>query len=90
VIALFWLAHHRLFRVVRRYDDGVLLLDLLVLFCIAFLLYPGAILGDRGLPGLDPGGARSPSDAGAEALVAELHRAGAWFALDATANGAPS
>jgi TMEM175 potassium channel family protein len=48
VIALFWLAHHRLFRVVRRYDYGVLLLNLLVLFCIAFLPYPSAILGDHG------------------------------------------
>ena len=47
VIALFWLAHHRLFRVVRRYDYGVLLLNLLVLFCIAFLPYP-SVMGDHG------------------------------------------
>ena len=48
VIALFWLAHDRLFRIVRRYDYSVLLLNLLVLFCIAFLPYPSAILGDHG------------------------------------------
>lgn len=48
VIALFWLAHHRLFRIVRRYDYGVLLLNLLVLFWVAFLPYPSAILGDHG------------------------------------------
>jgi uncharacterized membrane protein len=140
VIALFWLAHHRLFRVVRRYDYGVLLLNLLVLFCIAFLPYPSAILGDHGtdvaatvfyalcvaatgaaftalswyvvmhrafhgppsapngpplrapgpdhsrcLPLLDPRRPRSASDRCAEALVAELHRAGLRLALVATA-----
>ena len=48
VIALYWLAHHRLFRVVTRYDYGVLLLNLTLLFCIAFLPYPSAVLGDNG------------------------------------------
>ncbi len=48
VIALYWLAHHRLFRVVTRYDYGVLLLNLVLLFCIAFLPYPSAVLGDHG------------------------------------------
>jgi TMEM175 potassium channel family protein len=47
VIALYWLAHHRLFRVVQRYDYGVLLLNLALLFCIAFLPYPSAVLGDN-------------------------------------------
>ncbi len=48
MIALYWLAHHRLFRVVARYDYGVLLLNLVLLFCVAFLPYPSAILGDHG------------------------------------------
>jgi len=48
VIALYWLSHHRLFRVVTRYDYGVLLLNLALLFCIAFLPYPSAVLGDNG------------------------------------------
>ncbi len=48
VIALYWLAHHRLFRIVTRYDYGVLLLNLVLLFCIAFLPYPSAVLGDHG------------------------------------------
>ncbi|HUL86448.1 MAG TPA: TMEM175 family protein [Actinomycetota bacterium] len=48
VIALYWLAHHRLFRVVTRYDYGVLLLNLVLLFFIAFLPYPSAVLGDNG------------------------------------------
>ncbi|HTG46062.1 MAG TPA: TMEM175 family protein [Actinomycetota bacterium] len=48
VIALYWLAHHRLFRLVTRYDTGVLVLNLALLFCIAFLPYPTAVLGDHG------------------------------------------
>jgi len=47
VIALFWLGHHRLFRYVRHYDHGLLMLNLGLLFCVAFLPYPSAILGDR-------------------------------------------
>jgi len=47
VIALFWLGHHRLFRYVRAYDQGLLTLNLVLLFCIAFLPYPSAILGDH-------------------------------------------
>ena len=37
VIALFWLGHHRLFRYVRHYDHGLLMLNLGLLFCVAFL-----------------------------------------------------
>ena len=47
VIALYWVAHHRLFRVVERFDQGVLFLNLVELFFIAFLPYPSAILGDH-------------------------------------------
>lgn len=47
VIALFWMGHHRLFRFVRDYDHGLLMLNLALLFCIAFLPYPSAILGDH-------------------------------------------
>ena len=47
VIALFWLGHHRLFRSVRAYDQGLLTINLVLLFCIAFLPYPSAILGDH-------------------------------------------
>ncbi len=48
VIALFWLGHHRLFRYVRAYDHGLLLVNLVLLFCVAFLPYPSAIMGDHG------------------------------------------
>ena len=48
VIAIFWLGHHRLFRYVREYDHGLIMMNLLLLFCVAFLPYPSAILGDHG------------------------------------------
>jgi uncharacterized membrane protein len=47
VIALFWMGHHRLFRFVREYDHGLIMLNLALLFCVAFLPYPSAILGDH-------------------------------------------
>ena len=47
VIAIYWLGHHRLFRFVRRYDQGLLFLNLVLLFFVAFLPYPSAILGDH-------------------------------------------
>jgi uncharacterized membrane protein len=58
VIALFWMGHHRLFRFVREYDHGLIMLNLALLFCIAFLPYPSAILGDH------------PSDVGATVFYA--------------------
>lgn len=48
VIALFWFGHHRLFRYVHRYDQGLVVINLMVLFCIAFIPYPSAILGEHG------------------------------------------
>ena len=47
VIALFWLGHHRLFRYVRHLDHGLIMINLVLLFWVAFLPYPSAILGDR-------------------------------------------
>ncbi len=47
VIAMFWLGHHRLFRYVREYDHGLLMVNLVLLFCVAFLPYPSAILADH-------------------------------------------
>ncbi len=47
VIAVFWSGHHRLMRYLDRYDQGVLALNLLLLFCISFIPYPSALLGDR-------------------------------------------
>jgi uncharacterized membrane protein len=46
VIGLYWEAHHRIFQHVRRYDRGFLWINLLFLFCLAFLPFPTALLGD--------------------------------------------
>ncbi len=48
VIALFWLGHHRLFRYVGDYDHGLIVINLILLFCIAFIPYPSAILSEHG------------------------------------------
>jgi len=44
VIAFYWLAHHRTFRFIRDYDAGLLRINLLVLFFIAFVPFPTALL----------------------------------------------
>jgi TMEM175 potassium channel family protein len=48
VIGILWMAHQRKFRLIRRYDDRLLWLNLVFLFCIAFLPYPTAVLGRTG------------------------------------------
>jgi TMEM175 potassium channel family protein len=47
VIALYWIGHHRLFRFVRAYDQGTITINLVLLFFVAFLPYPSAILSER-------------------------------------------
>ena len=44
VIGLYWISHHRIFRYVQDYDAGLLRLNLLVLFFIAFVPFPTALL----------------------------------------------
>jgi len=48
VIGAFWLAHHRKFRYIRRYDRGLLSLNLLLLMSVAFIPFPTAVLSDYG------------------------------------------
>jgi uncharacterized membrane protein len=48
VIATYWLAHHRLFSYIRRYDRRLLWLNLYFLMFIAFLPFPTGILGRYG------------------------------------------
>jgi uncharacterized membrane protein len=48
VLGLLWMAHHRKFRLIRRYDDRLLWLNLAFLFCVAFLPFPTAVLGRYG------------------------------------------
>jgi uncharacterized membrane protein len=40
VILMYWMAHHSTFRVIRRYDRGLIWLNSLFLMCIAFLPSP--------------------------------------------------
>lgn len=48
IIGTYWLAHHRLFRYIVRYDEGLIILNLLWLLTIIFLPFPTAVLGDQG------------------------------------------
>jgi uncharacterized membrane protein len=45
VIALFWMAHHRMFRYIRQVDGGLTWLNVLFLFWIALVPIPSALLG---------------------------------------------
>jgi uncharacterized membrane protein len=45
VIGQFWIAHHRLFKTIKRYDLGLLWLNLFHLLGICFLPFPTEILG---------------------------------------------
>ena len=46
VIGLYWLAHHRIFGLIRRCDGRLLTLNLTFLFTIAFMPFPTAVLFD--------------------------------------------
>lgn len=48
VIGLYWLAHHRIFRYIVRFDHRLLLLNLLLLLFIAVLPFPTRLLGSYG------------------------------------------
>lgn len=48
VISLYWLAHHRMFRYIRRLDPTLLVLNLAVLAFVAFVPFPTSVLGDHG------------------------------------------
>ena len=50
VIGLYWLAHHRIFRLVRRYDRRLLTLNLAFLCTVAFMPFPTSVLFD--FPGI--------------------------------------
>jgi uncharacterized membrane protein len=48
IVAVYWIAHHRMFRYIIRYDVRLLQLNLLMLFGVAFLPYPVELLGRYG------------------------------------------
>jgi uncharacterized membrane protein len=45
VIGQFWIGHHRLYDRLRRYDQGLLWLNLFCLLAVAFMPFPAALLG---------------------------------------------
>jgi uncharacterized membrane protein len=48
IIALYWLAHHRMFRYIRRADVVLLVLNLATLGLVAFVPFPTSVLGEHG------------------------------------------
>jgi uncharacterized membrane protein len=48
VIGSYWVAHHRTFQYIRRYDHRFLWLNLGFLLCIAFIPVPTALLAEYG------------------------------------------
>jgi uncharacterized membrane protein len=48
VIGLFWLGHHRKFRLITRYDSTLLILNLLMLMVVAIVPFPTALLSENG------------------------------------------
>src|SRR5215467_6357238 len=47
VIARFWVTHHLAFRLIGRYDAGLVWLNLVLLMLVAFLPFPTAVLGEH-------------------------------------------
>jgi len=45
-IGLYWLGHHRMFHSIARFDPLLLILNLWLLLCIAFLSFPSSVIGD--------------------------------------------
>lgn len=48
VIAAYWVAHHTLFRCVKRFDQALIWLNLLFLFFVALTPFPTAVVGEYG------------------------------------------
>jgi uncharacterized membrane protein len=46
VIGSFWIGHHRKFRYIKRYDGGLLMLNLLFLMVVAFVPFPSSVISE--------------------------------------------
>lgn len=46
VIGVLWINHHALFHFLKRVDRAVLVINLLLLMCVAFIPYPTALIGE--------------------------------------------
>ena len=47
-VGVYWMAHHRMFRYIVRYDAVLILINLLLLLFIAFLPFAAGVLGQYG------------------------------------------
>jgi uncharacterized membrane protein len=47
-VGLYWVSHHRVFRYILRWDEGLIALNLFLLLFIAFIPYPAAMIGEHG------------------------------------------
>ncbi len=48
IIAVYWTAHHRYFRYIIRYDDGLIARNLLLLFFVVLVPFTTLMLGEQG------------------------------------------
>jgi uncharacterized membrane protein len=48
VIGLYWISHHRKFLIIKRFDNRLLRLNLLLLMVIAFIPFPTAVVSENG------------------------------------------
>lgn len=46
VIGVFWMAHHRKFRLIKRYDSRLILLNIVLLMVIAFIPFPTSLISE--------------------------------------------
>jgi uncharacterized membrane protein len=72
-IGILWLHHHAIFTAVGHADRTLVLLNLIVLFCAAFLPYPTSLVGDY------------LSGGGSNARVAMLLYSGTWALVSGAA-----
>src|SRR3954447_9433881 len=72
-IGILWLHHHAIFSTVAHVDRTFVLLNLILLFCAAFLPYPTSLIGDY------------LSAGGSNARVAMLLYSGTWTLVTAAA-----
>jgi uncharacterized membrane protein len=48
VVGLYWLSHHRLFNMIKRYDRGLVYVNFVLLLTICFIPYPTSVIGQYG------------------------------------------
>ncbi|MEQ1736163.1 MAG: TMEM175 family protein, partial [Rhodoglobus sp.] len=48
IVSINWVAHHRLFRVITAHDGPLMLVDLVLLFVVAFVPFPTSLLSEYG------------------------------------------